>query len=120
MLSLRIRNDTAYLFIRQAPSEADARTWLETEGKRFREPVAVLVSGGDEAPMRLPPTKLMHRPWTMQSQWHADGANIWRGYATNTRGVVKFRRDRFIVEVNAPSLEDAITVARGVDSLLHT
>jgi hypothetical protein len=72
VLSLRIRNDTAYLFIRQAPSEADARTWLETEGKRFREPVAVLVSGGDEAPMRLPPTKLMHRPWTMQSQWHAE------------------------------------------------
>ena len=50
----------------------------------------------------------------------ANEANIWRGYATNTRGVVKFRRDRFIVEVNAPSLEDAITVARGVDSLLHT
>jgi hypothetical protein len=37
---------------------------------------------------------------------------------SDTRGVIRFRRGRFTGEVNAPSVEDAIVIAKGLASLL--
>jgi hypothetical protein len=117
LLVVGVHNDTAHLSIRQAPSEADAQQWLESEGRRFREPVAVLYKQGDDAP-------LQHRPPKVNGSSEAisgigDGANIWRGYSGNTRGVIKFRRGRFVAQVNAPSVNDAMAVAKGVVALLN-
>lgn len=117
LLSVRIHNDTAHLAIRQAPSEAEAREWLETEGRLFREPVAVLRKQSDRAPVQLPPPNVIESSESISGI--GDGANIWRGYGTNTRGVIKFRRGRFVGEVNAPSVEDATVMAKGLAALLN-
>jgi hypothetical protein len=54
-LSLRMHKDTAHLDFQQAPSEREAREWMETEGRRFREPVAVGRIERDDSPIQLPP-----------------------------------------------------------------
>ena len=118
LLVVRMHNDAAHLSIQRAPSEADARQWLETEGKRFREPVAILRKEGDDAPAQLPPTKVNESSEAISGI--GDAANIWRGYGKNTRGVIKFRRGRFICEVNAPSVEHAMVVSKGLASLLYS
>lgn len=117
LLSLRIQNDTAHLSVRQARTDAEARQWFETEGRRFREPVAVLRKEGDAAPVQLPPPQIIESSESISGI--GDGANIWRGYGRNTRGVIKFRRGRFVGEVNAPSVEDALVVAKGIVALLN-
>jgi hypothetical protein len=116
LLTLRMHNDTAHLSIRHAPSEAEAQQWLETEGRQFREPVAVGYIQGNDAPVQLPPPKVIESSESISGI--DDGANIWRGYGRNTRGVIKFRRGRFVGEVNAPSVKDATVVAKGVAALL--
>lgn len=117
LLSLRMHNDSAYLSARRAPSESEARQWMDTEGKRFREPVAIARREGDDAPVQLPPPSVIESSESVSSI--GDEANIWRGYGRNTRGVIKFRLGRFMGEVNAPSVEDAINVAKGLVSLLR-
>jgi len=117
LLSLRMHNDTAHLSIRQMPSEADALQWLASEGTRFREPVLVGYKQGDDAPVHLPPPKIIESSESISGI--GDGAHIWRGYGRNTRGVIKFRHGRFVGEVNAPSVEDATVVAKGLVSLLR-
>ena len=117
LLSLRMLNDTAHLDFRQAPSEKEAREWMETEGRRFREPVAVFRVERDDSPVQLPPPIVNESSESISGI--GDEANIWRGYGRNTRGVIKFRRGRFVGEVNAPSVEDATVVAKGLVSLLN-
>ena len=117
LCALRIHNDSAYLSVRQAPSEAEAREWMDTEGKRFREPVAIARIAGNDAPVQLPPPRVIESSESVAGI--GDRANIWRGYGRNTRGVIKFRLGRFIGEVNAPSVEDATIVAKGLVSLLR-
>jgi len=120
LLSLRMHNDTAHLSVQRATSEDEAREWLETEGRRFREPVAVgrvVRKDSDDAPVRLPPSNVIESSESISGI--GDGANIWRGYGTNTRGVIKFRRGRFVGEVNAPSVEDAMVTAKGLAALLN-
>ena len=55
LLVLRMHDDTAHLSIRRTPSEADARQWLESEGRRFREPVSVLRREGTRRPCNSRP-----------------------------------------------------------------
>ena len=116
LLALRMHNDTVHLSLRQVPSEIDARRWLDTEGRRFREPVLVALNQRDTAPVRLPPSNVIESSESIAGI--GEGANIWRGYGNNSRGVIKFRRGRFVGEVNAPSVEDAMVVAKGLVSLL--
>jgi len=116
-LSLRMHNDTAHLDFQPASSEREAREWMETEGKRFREPVAVGRIERDDSPIQLPPPIVNESSESISGI--GDEANIWRGYGRNTRGVIKFRRGRFVGEVNAPSVEDATVVAKGLASLLN-
>ena len=116
LLSLRMHNDTAHLSVRQMPSEIEAGQWLDTEGRRFREPVLVARNQRDNSPLQLPPSNVIESSESIAGI--GDGANIWRGYGSNTRGVIKFRRGRFVGEVNAPSVEDATVVAKGLVSLL--
>ena len=99
-LSLRMDNDTAHMSFRQAPSEQEAREWMQTAGQEFREPVAVGRIEGDRSPIRLPPP-IINKSFEPISGV-GDEANIWRGYGGNTRGVIKFRRGRFVGDVNAP------------------
>ena len=116
LFSVRIHEDTAHLAIQQASSETEARQWMETEGKLFREPVAVLRNQSDPRPVQLPPPNVIESSESIAGI--GDAANIWRGYGKNTRGVIKFRRGRFVGEVNAPSVEDATVVAKGLVLLL--
>ena len=115
-LSLRMHNDTAHVGFRQAASDGEAREWMQTAGREFREPVAVAHVEGDPSPIQLPPT-IVNKSCEPISGI-GDEANIWRGYGNNTRGVIKFRRGRFVGDVNAPSVEDAMIIARGLASLL--
>jgi hypothetical protein len=116
-LSLRMHNDTAHVDVRHAPSESEAREWMQTVGRQFREPVAVGRIEGDNSPVRLPPLTVNESSESIFGI--GDEANIWRGYGGNTRGVIKFRQGRYVAEVNAPSVEDATVVAKGLASLLN-
>lgn len=115
LLTLRMHNDTAYVSVRQSSTEAEAQEWLDTEGQLFRAPVAIARVQGDET-SQLPPPNIIRSSESIAGI--GDGANIWRGYGRNTRGVIKFRQGRFVGEVNAPSVDDAVLVAKGLASLL--
>src|SRR5262249_21969652 len=45
---------------------------------------------------------------------------VWRGYGRNTRGVIRLRIGRYLVDVNAPSVEEAQRLAGRVVDLLET
>lgn len=111
---VRMHTDTADVSIRRAPSEAEAQEWFKTNGRRFTEPVAILRKAG--SPVELPASRIIESSELLPNV--GDEAYVWRGYGSNTRGVIKFRRGRFAAEVNAPSVDDAVAVARGLSALL--
>ena len=116
LLSLRMRDDSAHVAFQQAASEKEAREWMQTEGRELRPPVAVAYVEGDDAPVQVRRSKVIESSETIPGI--GDGANVWRGYGTNTRGVIKFRQGRFVGEVNAPSVKEATAVAKGLVALL--
>ena len=116
LLVVRMHDDSAHVSIRRAPTDNEAKEWFKADGRRFIEPVAIGRVQGDTEPTVLPPHRVIE---SSESLPHiADEAYVWRGYGRNTRGVIKFRRGRFAGEVNAPSVDDAIAVARGFSALL--
>ena len=122
LLSLRMDNDTAHVSFRQASSEQEAQEWMQTIGRQFWESRAVGTVHRKDDPVPQPPPQLPP-PIINESAESISGigdeANIWRGYGCNTRGVIKFRCGRFVGDVNAPSVEDATIIAKGVVSLLN-
>jgi hypothetical protein len=116
MLVMRLERDTTHVSIRSAPSADEAKLAFQSDGRRFIQPVAILLRDGDNMPAELPRHRVLESSEALASV--GDEAYLWRGYAQNTRGVVKFRSGRYVVEVNAPSVDDAIGSARGLSALL--
>jgi hypothetical protein len=76
LLALRTDNDTAHLSFRQMPSEADAQRWLATEGRRFRPPVGVLRKEPDDAPVQLPPSKVIQSTESIAPRGSASAGSV--------------------------------------------
>jgi hypothetical protein len=66
----------------------------------------------------VPPLRQQRGP-TGRRKWPIDEALVWRGYGTTPRGVIKLRSGRFVVEINATSVEDAKQFAKGALSSLR-
>ena len=116
LLVVRMHGDSAHVSIQRAPTDTEAKDWFKANGRRFSEPVAIARVQGDPTPTMLPPERVIESSESLPNV--ADEAYVWRGYGQNTRGVIKFRRGRFAGEVNAPSVDDATAVARGLSALL--
>jgi hypothetical protein len=118
----RMNHDSAQVMVRLLPTATDAASVFEHEGDQFIAPRSyVEVRGADGGYDRMTlPTAGPPIPSTESIPDLGDENRLWRGYGSNSRGVIKLRLGRFFAELNAPTVDDAESLARRLVDMLHT
>jgi len=118
---VRFIHDSGYISVRIFPSVNEARTAFATHGNRFDVPKArVHVEHPDGTITYHPPPPPGPPILSNESVPNLDHENfVWRGYGNNQRGVVKMRVERFLADLNMPSVDDAERLARRVADVLR-
>jgi hypothetical protein len=124
---VRLGHGSGRVMLKIAPTVEQARGWFAIDGQQFFAPRQHTsgyfhrksdgtITDYTAYPPPPPDPPILS---TESVPDLGDENHVWRGYGTNTRGVIKMRVGRFLADLNMPSIEDAERLARRLADVLR-